>query len=497
MCSIIIIGGGVSGLCAGIIALQKGFKVTIYERHSKLGGNLTGWKRKGYNIDGCIHWLTGTNRNTSTYKLWQQVGAFEKENILKQDILFTSVYKGKSVSLFRDTSKTLKQMLELSISDKNEIYDFIYTVEKLKLVMNIGGKKATAFDYISLLPKLIKYYNLNLFDLARKFNNPTIKRLFTDFIGGEYSSLAMLITYATFSGGNGDTVRGGSVSMANNLVDKFTSLGGEYRCNCVVKEAIVLDEKVQYIELDSGEKVYCDYLIPTGDIKFIYNNLLKVNMPKRLEKWQSEFNIFSSINVSFAVDKNLVDFSGDIALEIPIRYQKIIGATRIKLKEYSFDESFIKDGKVVIQSLTFVNKKRAKYFINLKKSEYRYREVKRLFANAVIRAVEEIFPKMKGQIELIDICTPATYYRYTNNEYGSYMSYVFPKKKLPINCCNKVKGIENVIVASQWLSPTGGLPIALNMANKAVNDIIKLENKATKRFNIKLQPSKSKSYKKI
>ena len=28
--------------------------------HDKPGGLCTSWKRKGYTIDGCIHWLVGT-----------------------------------------------------------------------------------------------------------------------------------------------------------------------------------------------------------------------------------------------------------------------------------------------------------------------------------------------------------------------------------------------------------------------------------------------------
>ena len=61
MKSIIIVGGGVSGLSAGISGLLKGYRVSILEKHSIMGGNLTGWNRQGYHIDNCIHWLTGTN----------------------------------------------------------------------------------------------------------------------------------------------------------------------------------------------------------------------------------------------------------------------------------------------------------------------------------------------------------------------------------------------------------------------------------------------------
>ena len=60
MSKILIIGGGVSGLSAGIYAQLQGYEAIICERHNIAGGNLTGWDRGGYHIDNCVHWLTGT-----------------------------------------------------------------------------------------------------------------------------------------------------------------------------------------------------------------------------------------------------------------------------------------------------------------------------------------------------------------------------------------------------------------------------------------------------
>ena len=38
MKSVSIIGGGISGLCTGILASLKGYEVTIYEKNKYLGG---------------------------------------------------------------------------------------------------------------------------------------------------------------------------------------------------------------------------------------------------------------------------------------------------------------------------------------------------------------------------------------------------------------------------------------------------------------------------
>ena len=80
---IVIIGGGVAGLSAGINAQLNGFDSVILEKNPVLGGLCTGWERKGSQIDGCIHWLTGTKEGTSLNRLWKEVGAINRQEVWK------------------------------------------------------------------------------------------------------------------------------------------------------------------------------------------------------------------------------------------------------------------------------------------------------------------------------------------------------------------------------------------------------------------------------
>ncbi len=43
---VVVIGGGISGLTAGIYALLSGFEVEIYEKNAIPGGECIGWNRK-------------------------------------------------------------------------------------------------------------------------------------------------------------------------------------------------------------------------------------------------------------------------------------------------------------------------------------------------------------------------------------------------------------------------------------------------------------------
>lgn len=51
MKKVVIIGGGISGLSAGIYAQQMGYQTEIYEKNPMVGGECTGWNRQGYHID--------------------------------------------------------------------------------------------------------------------------------------------------------------------------------------------------------------------------------------------------------------------------------------------------------------------------------------------------------------------------------------------------------------------------------------------------------------
>jgi phytoene dehydrogenase-like protein len=141
MAKILIIGGGVAGLSAGIYAQMNGHQATICERQKNTGGNLTGWQRGEYHIDNCIHWLTGTNPAMDTYKIWKDLGDLGNVDVYQGDTLYTYEYKGKRLSLYRDLEKMQDEMIAIAPEDKKEILSLIKAVNFLQGMSGIGGKK--------------------------------------------------------------------------------------------------------------------------------------------------------------------------------------------------------------------------------------------------------------------------------------------------------------------------------------------------------------------
>ena len=60
-----IIGAGISGLCAGCYLQMNGFETHIFEKHDIPGGLCTSWEKGEFTIDGCAHWILGSDKGKS------------------------------------------------------------------------------------------------------------------------------------------------------------------------------------------------------------------------------------------------------------------------------------------------------------------------------------------------------------------------------------------------------------------------------------------------
>lgn len=97
-------------------------------------------------------------------------------------------------------------------------------------------------------------------------------------------------------------------------------------------------------------------------------------------------------------------------------------------------------------------------------------------AEVAEQAMEQViaeYPFLAGKIRVIDVWSPMTYTRYCNSYKGAYMSFGTTKQAKSITVPGVVKGLPNVMLASQWLMGPGGLPTAAAMGKFAAWRIIR------------------------
>lgn len=481
MAKIVIIGGGVSGLSAGIYAQLSGHQAVICERNPALGGNLTGWQRGEYHIDNCIHWLTGTNPASESYKMWKELGVLGSVEVYQGDSLYTYEQNGKRLSLYKDIYKLEREMTSLSPGDKKEIEEFIKAIKIIQGICSIGGinhnEKSTNLQRILSLPTILKYHRLSTLQLAQRFISPVIRGFLTNFIGKDFSSLALVAVFAHYCGRNGGIPKGSSLAMAKRMTQRFLELGGTILAPKEVVRIEARDSFAASVTFSDGTQEYGDYFVLTTDPQVTFNKIINCDMPKYLSRLYDNKHLFrfSSYHCAFACDSHVLPFSGDLIFEIPEKFQEKLYTKHLTLREFSHEKQFAPNGKSIIQTMVFLDADMSKEFIRLKSNPQKYKEKKQELARLTQYLIASHFPELNGKLRCIDVWTPASYKRYVNSEIGSYMSFVVAPGYVPTAKDCRLKSYKNVFLATQWQQPPGGLPIAAEVGKNAIIEICKAE----------------------
>ena len=481
MAKILILGGGVSGLSAGIYAQMSGHQAIVCEKHTVAGGNLTGWNRGGYHIDNCIHWLTGTNPATDLYRTWIDLGAlYEGIEMHRTETLYTCEQDGKQLSFCRDMERLEQEMVALSPQDTHIIQSFFKTVRAIQGHMHVAGighdQGLTPIEKLASLPGIIKHHCMSTGEFAAQLHHPLLQDFFCAFIGKQFSVFAFAVIVATFCGENGDIPAGSSCAMLHRMTERFTQLGGELHLK---KEAVSVQSQnkhVKSVTFSDGSMIEADYVIIAFDPAMAYQKLFSRKMPRNLQKEydRADMHRFSSYHCALACDVAELPFNSDYIFEISEVYRANLQTDHLIVREFSHEKGFAPEGKNILQTLTLCNEQQAKEFLLLKADKEAYAKKKRAIAEDTIVILEQKFPMLKGKLKCLDVWTPATYQRYVGSEIGSWMSFILPPRCIPRKLNNRVKPFQNVVFSTQWLSAPGGLPVAATEGKRAIDRILKM-----------------------
>lgn len=480
MRKVVIAGAGIAGLSAGIYALQSGFEVLILEQHEIPGGNCTGWKRKGYYFEGGLHWLTGSDEKQPLNKLWQEVGALDKNTPIHcRDPFISYDYKGGEVRLYRDLDKLAAHLCSVSPEDTSEISRLCKDVRAFSAMsmpvsdipgLKVKNKQSSPYSLVSLpkmIPAFLRLSSLNrqsIGEYVKRFRHPAIRMLLSHIAGEEYPVTALVFTLACLASGDGGYVEGGSLKMANDMAERFKKLGGVIQFG--VKVDRILTEAGKAVGLTAGDmKVDADAVIIASDTRSAVDLLFDAPIQ---EPWADEMRkntipvtcTFLSMGVeadlSYLPDALIYDIDKPIAF----------GNSEIRslsMNNYAAYKGYAPGG---CTSITMILEGNYDYW-KAARSEGIYKQKKQELAEQVIQRLEEKLPGVKEKIAVWDVATPLTYERYCGTWRGSWMTMTQPGQKLVSYPC-KPTSIDRLYFAGHRLMPPGGLPTALITGRQAV-----------------------------
>ncbi len=484
--SIIIIGAGIAGLSAGCYGRMNGYDTHIFELHDKPGGLCTGWKRKDYNIDGCIHWLVGTNPASNFNRIWRELGALQGKEIYDHEIFMHYEGRGgKELDIFTDIDRLERHMKELAPGDAGIIEEFasaVRSMSRVNMPLPKPREVSSPLDGLKMLTKilplvrpLMKYRKTSMKSFAERFTDPFLHEFFSTFFDlPDFPLLGLMFTMAWLNGKDAGYPIGGSLEFARAIERRYLDLGGAIDYKSRVEKILVERDRAVGVRLQDGSEHRADVVVSAADgHATIFDMLEGKYADDEIRKRYDTMPIFEPlVQVAVGVAD---DLAGEpYSLSFPLPAPIVIAGEerdRIGVVNQSFDPTLAPERKCVLVS-TFMSN--YPYWEKLYKDREAYEEEKQSIADAVVTAYEGRFPNIRGKVEMVDVATPITYKRYTNNWQGSFEGWLLTTKNMVKSTRGFDKtlpGLDGFYMIGQWIAPGGGLPPAAQSGRDVIQII--------------------------
>jgi phytoene dehydrogenase-like protein len=492
--SIIVIGAGVAGLSAGCYSQMNGFNTQIFEMHNLPGGVCTTWKRKGYSIDGCIHWLTGSNLNNEFYPLWKELGIVQNKTIIDHEEY--SRVEGddrKVLIVYSNIDRLEKHMNKLAPEDEDVIKEFTNGIRNcigFPLPVEKAPELWNPIDKLKIMFRMRPYFKLwkkwgkvTIKDFTPRFKNPFLREAFPYIFNlqnpPEFPIMVVLMTLAWMHQKTAGYPIGGSLELAKTIEDRFLNLGGKIHYKSKVEKILVEDKKAIGIRLEDGSKHQSDFVISAADgHSTIFDMLEGKYINKKIKGYYDNMPVYSPIiYVGLGIANSFKEIQPNVTgIDYPLNAPITIGGkkrNRLSVQIYNFDPTLAPEGKTFIRVMFASD---YEYWKKLYQKPMSYKKEKNVIADLVVSSLEQRFPGITKQVEMKDVATPMTFIRYTGNWKGSFQGWRESTKTLRMHMEKTLPGLDNFYMAGQWVQPGGSIPTAV-MSGRHVIQIICKKNR--------------------
>ncbi|MFO7952895.1 MAG: NAD(P)/FAD-dependent oxidoreductase [Bacillota bacterium] len=490
--SIIIIGGGLTGLSAGCYGRMNGYRTSIFEMHSIAGGVCTAWKRKGYIIDGAVNWVIGTRPGTEFHRFWEELGAAPGWKINNHDLYMVNESSdGKAFYVYCDADRLEEYLLEISAEDEGVIKELTGAIRKastLSMPVDKPQENYSMLDKVKMIKMITqvgffkKWGTISIGDFAARFKNPFLREMLNESFGPENPMIMVLFVLGFQHSKSAGYIIGGALALVGSIEKRYLDLGGEIFYNSRVVKILVENNRVVGVRLADGSEHRADWVISAADGRTtIFDMLDGAYLDEKVKRKYDNPNLFQPlVYVGLGVAREFVDLPASIGgLNFPLSKPIVIAGEEkktINVRSYNFDPTMAPQGKntLVVQFTTDYD-----YWHKLRQEQEKYRAEKAAIVQAVIAGLEERFPGITGQVEMTDLATPITWERYTGNWRGSYEGWMFDSDFSPLSSMRKtLPGLKNFFMAGQWVNPGGGIPTAVMSGNHTIQMICKEDKKS-------------------
>jgi phytoene dehydrogenase-like protein len=481
----VVIGAGLGGLSCAAAFARQGFKPLVLEQHYVPGGYASAFKRPGgFVFDVSLHSTTVGERN-GIHNLIPGFPEIEDVEFVPHPSLYHAIFPDHD---YRVPQKNLKKYIEMLVGyfpeEKQGIQGIFEDMSGLARDINKLSQAGDQVD-MSTFPKEFPYLFRNFSRtwgalLDTRIKNPKLKAIISSLWGyyglppSKLSSFYYALPTIGYLQEGGYYPKGTSQKMSDAFVKFIEDRGGKVKLKTRVEKILTKDHTAYGVKVEDGTEFKGKVVVSNANA---FDTFLKMMDEKDyLKDYLAGFERYS---VSLSCFQVFLGLKKDLVGEVEIEDSEIFysagyddDATYKAFLEADVENSgygmmlydnvykgYSPEGKntvniLVLQGYDHWEKYAADYKKGNKKA---YRAEKERMADILIKKVEEtVLPGLSEAIEVKEIGTPLTNWRFTSNYRGAIYGWDQTLNNTGPNRMPHTTPIKNLYLAGAWTQPGHG-----------------------------------------
>ncbi len=493
----VVIGAGLGGLSAAASMAKRGLSVAVLEKHGVPGGYATSFNRGRFEFEVALHELSGvgsTDQPGPVYEYLRWLGVLDQLTFQPIPDLYRSIfpnhdvrlpfgwdaYQNTLISLFPHEAQGIRQLLEL-------IRTVDVETRSLEEKFNKGQMDVATFLKVPVTsPNVLRYQGRTWKSvLTRYIKDPEAQAIISQYWGyvgmppSKASFFYFALMLAVYIKSGAAYVHGRSQALSNAFVSAIEANGGKVQFNTKCSGIVVKSGRVVGVETASGEffegKVVISNSDPIHTTRMLPEEAVPASWQRRL---QASVVGGSSINVYLGLDRSSeslgiqdhevfvnLDYDQDEHFRVmhTLETPKAMCVTTYNICDPTISPPGT--SSVVLTGLAYG----APWF-TLDPSQYV--ATKRRMADGMLAMAERVVPDIRQCIEVMDISTPVTNYRYTGNYEGAIYGFEQPPWDATVWRLGHKGPVEGLFLVGAFTQPGGGFQPAIASGQMVAEEVM-------------------------
>jgi len=298
---IIIIGSGLGGLTCGYILAKNGFRVTVLEKNSQLGGCLQTFVRRGVKFETGMHYIGSVEEGQLLHYFFNYLSLLPNVKLysLNKQAYDTISIGSERFFYANGTENFTEQLSQYFPNERKNLQKYWQTIHEVTKSSPLHSLRTTD-EPIILNPNHVKQsYDAFLESITQNELLRLVLAGNLPLYAGERGKTPMYISafINDFYNRSAYRIVGGSETVALSLINSIRAMGGEVIPSAEVVKINCNDKQAVSVSLRNGEQLHADYFIsnthPARMVEMLETDLIRKSYRDRIASLNNTISNFT------------------------------------------------------------------------------------------------------------------------------------------------------------------------------------------------------------